>query len=71
MDAAVYLVDADAILRGHAELRAGEDLIDLNYDEAFVGVPFVIFGGRFAEGFLTRREARERLRYFLPRGFLG
>jgi len=71
MDAVVYLVNADAILRGHAELRAGEDLIDLSYDEAFVGVPFLIFGVRFLEAFLHPRERRERSRYFLPRGILG
>ena len=71
MDAVVYTVNADAILSRYAELRAGEDLTYQSYDEAFVEVPFVIFSVRSPEGFLTPREARERLRYFLPRGFLG
>lgn len=80
MDAVVYIVNADAIIsaRGrteelNAELReqfAGprEDLIDLRSDEAFAEAPFLIFGLRFLEGILNPRE---RLRYFLPRGFLG
>ena len=45
MDAVVYIVNADAIIRGrNAELKdqfAGprEDLIDLSFDEAFVEAP--------------------------------
>lgn len=71
MDAVVYIVNADAIIMGHAVPGAGEDLINLSYDEAFQEAPFLIFGLRFLEGFLDPRERRERLRYFLPRGFLG
>ena len=70
MDAVVYLVNADAILRGDS-LRAGDDLIDLMNDEAFVEVPFIIFGVRFLEALLNTRERRERSHYFLLRGFLG
>ncbi|XP_050273827.1 GTP-binding protein SAR1B-like [Quercus robur] len=72
MDAVVYIVNADAIIRGrteelNAELReqfAGprEDLIDLRSDEAFAEAPFLIFGVTFLEAFLNPRE---KLRYFL------